>query len=163
MKLFNLLKREKDPVLYDHKIIPILNALIPFLDIGQVNDLYEKGKAFQIEYGFKDVDTDSYAREESTYRDIASLLFDVGLVQVGNPSYIIVPNHEARKLKQLKSYEKLIKYLDNRFKTEQAELWQKRNWWWIDFLKLIIAAILGASLTLGARYIAIQIGLRSIL
>lgn len=63
----------------------------------------------------------------------------------------IILTDKGRKLVEYGSYYQYASVLDLKTKAEIKDLWVKKNWFWFEFIKIMLSLFMGALITLGIQ------------
>lgn len=143
-----LKSQPNNQVFHSNEWDTILNSLLNLLPCDSPFNLYEISQQEKIEYS--DFLTNGFANNENTYVEITNYLIYNDLAKLFNFKKIILTD-KGRKLVEYGSYKKYAAVLDLKTKAEIRDLWVKKNWFWVEFIKIILSLFMGALLTLGIQ------------
>jgi hypothetical protein len=141
-------KQKKNELFYSKEWDTILNSLIKYFPFNLPFNLYDISQKENIKYD--DLLTDSASNVEQTYVDITNHLIYNDFTRLNDFRNIILTD-KGRQLIQNGSYKKFAQIERLRQKAEIRDLWVKRHWFWVEFLKVILSIGVGALLTLGIQ------------
>jgi len=128
----------------------ILNSLIEYFPLNQQFNLYNLSQEVNKEYD--DLITDGLSKTKQTYVDITNLLIHNDFVELKDFENIILTDR-GRQLVEYGNYSKFAKTMELKKEAEIKGFWVKKNWLWVDFVKLLIGAIIGVFLTLISQHL----------
>jgi hypothetical protein len=143
------LRLKSKELFYSKEWDDILNALIKYFPINQQFNLYELSQKADLKY--EDLITDGVSKTKQTYVHITNHLIYNDFVELMDFQNIILTD-KGRQLVEYGNYNKFAKALDNKKVAEMNDLWVKKNWYWVEFVKLLIGAGLGILLTLISQH-----------
>jgi hypothetical protein len=123
----------------------ILNSLLNLLPCDSPFNLYEISQQEKIEYS--DFLTSGFAKNENTYVEITNYLIYNDFAKLFNFEKIILTD-KGKKLVEYRSYKKFMAVFNLKTKAEIRDLWVKKNWFWVEFVKIIVGLFMGILLTL---------------
>jgi len=142
-------KSTQKDVFFSKEWDDILNSLLKFLPSNLPFNLYDISKKEKIHY--ENLLTDGASNVEQTYIDITNHLIYNDFARLSDFRNIILTD-KGRQLLDYSSYKKFAQIERLRQEAEIRDLWVKKNWFWVEFLKVIISVVVGALLTLGIQY-----------
>ncbi|RTL56343.1 MAG: hypothetical protein EKK37_17900 [Sphingobacteriales bacterium] len=143
------LKSDIDEYFYSKEWDIILNSLLTFLPPNLSFNLYKISQEVNINY--EDIMVDGISKVEKTYTDITNYLIYNDFVKLHHFPNVTFTD-KGRRLLECGSYKGFAHAEQLRQKAEKRDLWVKKNWFWVEFLKVIITIIVGALLTLVIQY-----------
>ncbi len=144
------LELKSKEIFYTKEWNEILNSLIKYLPLKIQFNLYELSQKANLTYD--DLITDGASRTKQTYVQITNHLIYNDFVELKDFENVIL-TERGRQLVEFGSYNNFAKMLDLKRKSEIKDLWVKKNYFWIEFVKLLIGAILGILLTLVSQHL----------
>jgi hypothetical protein len=150
----NLKSNQNEKIFYSYEWDTILNSLLNFLPTDNPFNLYEISQQVGKEYS--DFLANGLAKNEKTYIDITNSLIYNGFVKLSD-FHNITLTEKGRQLVEYGSFKKYAQIAELRKKAEIRELWIKKNWFWVEFVKICIGIILGAMMTLGIQQLSLCI------
>lgn len=144
----NLKLCQKEIVFYSFEFDAILNSLLNFLPTDSPFNLYEISQ--KVEKDYSDIFTDGFAKNEKTYIEITNYLIYNGFVKLFDFHNITLTD-KGLKLIEYGSFRKYAHISELQTKAEIRDLWVKKNWFWVEFVKISVGIILGALMTLGIQ------------
>ena len=145
-----LLRLKSKEIFYSKELDDILNSLIKYFPLNQPFNLYTLSQSANLKY--EDFMTDGISKTKQTYILITNHLIYNDFVELNDFENIILTD-KGRLLVEYGNYAKYAKIMNLKLKAEKKELWVKNNWYWVEFLKLLIGALLGILLTLFAQHL----------
>ena len=128
----------------------ILNSLITYFPLNQQFNLYNLSQTANLNY--EDFITDGISKTKQTYILITNHLIYNDFVELKDFENVILTD-KGRLLVEYGNYAKFAKIMNLKLDAEKKELWVKKNWYWAEFIKLLIGALLGIILTLIAQHL----------
>jgi hypothetical protein len=128
----------------------ILNSLIKFFPINSPFNLYVISQESKIEY--EDFIIDGLSNVEQTYIDITNNLIYNDFAML-NDFYNIVLTNKGRELVKYGGYKEFVKNACLKQDAESRGFWIKKNWFWVELLKVVLSVVVGVLLTLGVQYL----------
>jgi len=144
------LKLKSKDIFYSKEWDDILNSLIKYFPINDHFNLYDLSQKANLK--FEDLITDGASKTKQTYVDITNHLIYNAFVELNDFDNIILTD-KGRQLVDYGNYHKFAKTMRLKREAEIKDLWVKKNYFWVEFAKLLVGAILGILLTLISQHL----------
>lgn len=144
--------KQNETIFYSYEWDTILDSLLNFIPTDSPFNLFDI--SLQVQREFPDLITDGIAKNKMTYIDISTYLIYNGFAKLFDTHSIILTD-KGRELVEFGSFKKYAQIANLRTKAEIRDLWIKKNWFWVEFVKICIGIILGALMTLGIQKLSL--------
>lgn len=143
---------QNETIFYSYEWDAILNSLLNFFPTDSPFNLYDISQQVKKEYS--DFFTDGFAKNKKTYIDITNCLIYNGFVILIDFHNITLTD-KGRQLVEYGSFKKYAQISELRTKSEINDLWVKKNWFWVEFVKIFFGLFMGALMTLAIQKLSL--------
>lgn len=136
-------------VFHSREYDTILDSMIKYFPLNEPFNLYDISQKANLSY--EDFLTDGISKTKQTYIQITNLLIYNGFVELKDFENTILTD-KGRQLVDYGNYKAYGDIIKRQLEAKKKDLWVKKNWYWIEFIKIILAALVGIFLTLFVEY-----------